>query len=298
MKNTIITKEAYEKITGLSINFREKALKYNFTDRELEALKVQDQILSNRPEASDGDSYAHFSSFLYHTKKRKYKPSQLSESRKKVDEVRKRDWYTIDQLQDWDKVEGELKAGYVFIGLNAAKTVEDPEITKTLSFERFENFHAGGPDMKIHNAFTKDEKRSEMDEKFYYQNIHGTYITDVIKAIPTSNGAELRKLIKKAAGELQMDYVSLEKSLVGIFADMLVEELELLGGVTHTLIILSAIEDPNQNYIERLLNLGEFPRKYKEATGIDIRYEKTQHPSDSVKRERYRQDLSRIYGRE
>lgn len=298
MKNTIITKEAYEKITGLSINFREKALKYNFTDRELEALKVQDQILSNRPEASDGDSYGHFSSFLYHTKKRKYKPSQLSESRKKVDEVRKRDWYTIDQLQDWDKVEGGLKAGYVFIGLNAAKTVEDPEITKTLSFERFENFHAGGPDMKIHNAFTKDEKRSEMDEKFYYENIHGTYITDVIKAIPTSNGAELRKLIKKAAGELQMDYVSLEKSLVGIFTDMLVEELELLGGVTHTLIILSAIEDPNQNYIERLLNLGEFPRKYKEATGIDIRYEKTQHPSDSVKRERYRQDLSRIYGRQ
>lgn len=158
------------------------------------------------------------------------------------------------------------------------------------------------------------EKAEYEDSKeFFLANIYGTYITDIVKGLPTANSGVLNDNIEKVAeaigGKNNID--NFRKKLANLFVDMLIEELKLLGNITHTLVIMgtpshSFSRKPNEkkgknisgyDFINEMLKDGDFEEKYKKSSGHVIKKIPVRHYSASGSSAIYREQLEKAFNK-
>lgn len=160
----------------------------------------------------------------------------------------------------------------------------------------------------------KQEEELESDIKFFKENIEGSYAMDLIKGIPTTDSGKLKTHINNAARGLYKGtkdsngnpiykkefrtmtmYVNdFRKRLACIFVDVLIEEIELLGNITHTLIVMNS---GKSLFTEEMLKLGNFQEKYKEKYGVNINIKRVNHYVSPTPQHIWRYQLEEAYGR-
>ena len=249
--NNIITKEQYQALKETGLNFATIARKY-LTESEIKAIPFQ-KVLSLEPE--EGGSFANYSSFAY----------WIDQTGKKAHEEAAAN---IEVLQDWDKLQAEgatLRSGFVLLGVNAgAKGIDLKAAEGTETLEHFEMFQVRGQSIpspiKYKNALMKNED----DKEFYNQAVSGTYMTDFIKGFPTSYGPDIKKAMNKAIDKLNYDKTQGEEfknNFCKLFGEILKNELDLLGGKTHTLIVMG--KNPKQSIVNDFLRRSGLDKEFR-----------------------------------
>lgn len=256
--NNSITKEQYQALKETGLNF-EMIAKKHLTDDEIKALPFQ-KVLSLNPK--EGGSFANYSSFAYWIDQMKTDAYEEAAA-------------NIAVLQDWDKLQAAnatLRSGFILLGVNAGAKGMDLKIAEgTETLEHFEMFQIrsilsdekrqGIPSpIKYKNALI----RNEDDKKFYDQVVSGTYMTDFIKGFPTSYGPDIKKLLNKAIEQLNYNKSQGEEfynNFSKLFAEILRNELNLLGAQTHTLVVMG--KNPKQNIVNEFLERSGLDKEFR-----------------------------------
>lgn len=235
--NYVINQEQYQALKDNGLNFKELSNEL-LTEDEIKAIGFSEGILLP-PE--EGGSFANFSSFLYYGGNSKSSAEEQSIE-------------TIEILQNWDRLKEEniqLKAGYILLGVNAG-TEGISEVGKD-TFEHFEMFQirkkTKSP-IKYKNALVDTG-----NENIYENWLKGTYITDFVKAFPSKNGEELVKKLEKISNTLNYSKEQHEgfyTRFCKLFGRILEEELALLGGETHTIVVMGGKNNVVFKFLEKL----------------------------------------------
>lgn len=346
-ENKAITKKGYINIKTIGVDLKEKFKNVGFDDEEIKEINFEGQIYKEANEMH-GSSYGHFSSFLYYDESKDSREEVKSKSRIEVDKAYKegKDWGNIDTLQSGsDSVVNNLKAGVVMIGANAGTGAKDLSFEHFENFhnlggaviKKYSNSFTNEVDFyvrtekeildqslleeyglkKISNRDKKgfirynkykDEEALKSDNDFFKSCISGSYLTDLVKGLPTTDSKELSDYIKKSAGKLydgsdkyKRQYKSLsaykkdfEKRFASALADILTEEFSALEYLTHTLVIMNS---KSSTFINNMLELGGFREKYKEKSGIDINIRRVNHYTSSTPQHIWRYQLEEVYQR-
>lgn len=251
--NTVITKKEYQALKENGLNFQEVAKKY-LTDTELKEINFL-ETLNFKPE--EGGSFANFGSFAYW---------KNSTHKKAFDQANE----NIQLLQDWDKIQEEnveLKAGYVLLGVNAG--LKGMNLKELESFEHFEMFQIRS--LKKNNKSTavkspiryKNALINTGNEVFYNEVVSGTYMTDFIKGLPTPYGPDIKKNLKKITANLKYSnaqFKTFYSNFCKLFGEILNTELQLLGGKTHTLIVMG--KNPKTCIVNEFLKESGLDQQY------------------------------------
>ncbi|WP_277674254.1 hypothetical protein [Piscibacillus halophilus] len=256
--NNTITKEQYQTLKETGLNFETIAKRY-LTESEIKAIPFQ-KVLSLKPE--EGGSYANYSSFAYWKDQPKLKAHEEAAA-------------NIELLQDWDKLQAEnatLRSGFVLLGVNAgAKGIDLKAAEGTETLDHFEMFQVrsiqsgerrqGIPSpIKYKNALMQNEG----DKEFYNQVVSGTYMTDFIKGFPTSYGPDIKKAMNAAIDKLNYNKTQGEEfynNFCKLFGEILKNELDVLGGKTHTLVVMG--KNPKQNIVNDFLRRSGLDKEFK-----------------------------------
>lgn len=235
--NYTINQKQYQALKETGLNFEELSEQY-LTKKEIQAINFSPSLTFP---AEKGGSFANFSSFL----KFEEKPKDAGESSKK----------SIKLLQNWDALQKEnieLRVGYVLLGINAG--TKGIEKLGRSAFEHFEMFQIRSrtrSPVKYQNAFLNTG-----NAKFYVEKVCGTYITDFVKGYPTATGAELmadrEKIAVKILGYNEEEKKDFNKRFSQLFGHLLENELELLGGETHTLVVMGHKDNEVFTFLEEL----------------------------------------------
>lgn len=249
-----IIKEQYEALKENGLNFKEVASKY-LTDAEIEVIGFQETLYLTPKE---GGSFANFSSFAYwgdHQEKTIYEEAKKN----------------VETLQNWGELNNKhvkLHADYVFLGVNAGakgmglkgiETFEHFEMFQIRSIKTENGFKGIPSPIKYKNALIKTG-----NEEFYLNNVQGTYMTDFIKGFPTDYGPSIMKVLKEVKEKL--DYTDEQwntfyNNFCKLFGDILETELSLLGGNTHTLIVMA--KNPETSLLNKFIKESGLDKKYK-----------------------------------
>lgn len=263
-KNAFITKDEYNNIKSVSLNFNEISQKY-FSEKEFNLLNFQ-KVLNLG--ASEGGSFANYSSFAsWYDGEEQVKIAQEK---------------SLRIMKDWDELikRGiKLRSDYVFLGVNAGAKGFDKKIEfGEETFDHFEMFqlrtitnHNGKSSgipcaFKYQRAFTT---YNETYKEFFNENIRGSYMTDFVKGLPTNFGSDITKQLKEISEKLKYkedEYESLFSRFSMAFGEILKNELRLLGDRTHTLIVMGdkgsivnkLIEKSNLNEMYKVENIPHY----------------------------------------
>lgn len=252
--NYTITKNQYESLKLHDLNFEKTADKY-LTKEEITAIGFQETLYLT---AEEGGSYANFSSFAY-WENRNIKQA-FYEARE-----------NLKVLQSWNLLQeenGQLRAGYVLLGVNAGakgmgikgiETFEHFEMFQLRSLKDNDNYKRIPNAIRYKNALIKTG-----NEKFYNEVVSGTYMTDFIKGFPTNYGPDIPKKIKEIGRELNYTEDQSETfytNVCKLFGEILVNELALLGGQTHTLVVMG--KNKETNVVNEFLRRSGLDEQYK-----------------------------------
>ena len=256
--NNTITKEQYQALKETGLNFETIAQKY-LTENEIEAIPFQ-KVLYLKPK--EGGSYANYSSFAYWIDQKNMKAHEEAAA-------------NIEVLQDWDKLQSEnatLRSGFVLLGVNAGAKGMDLKIAEgTETLDHFEMFQIrsiksgekrqGIPSpIKYKNALMQNED----DKEFYNQVVSGTYMTDFIKGFPTSYGPDIKGHLNEAINKLNYNESQGDEfynRFCKLFGEILKNELDVLGGKTHTLVVMG--KNPKQNIVNEFLKRSGLDKEFR-----------------------------------
>ena len=279
-KTPYITKEDYIGIKSGGLDFNKISKKHLKKD-ELEHFDFQKVL---QLDADEGGSFANYSSFaVWHDQSQ----DALIEQKK-----------SLELLQDWDGLNNlgiRLRSDYVFLGVNAAaKGFDMRKDAGNETFDHFEMFqlrtipNGEGQQKGIPCAFKYQRAFINHDEEhkdFYNENIRGAYMTDFIKGLPTNYGNDIDNYLKKISSELNYTkegYEDLFNRFANLFSEILINELEVLGGRTHTLIVMGA----KSGIVNNLVSRSGLDKKYK--------IKNIPHYSGSIKYDKIRAILKEI----
>lgn len=157
----------------------------------------------------------------------------------------------------------------------------------------------------------KENDNMISDKEFLEENIIGSYCTDFVKGLPTPDSKELIKEIEDTAKDLynkdtekkyEKEFKSVEeyqenfkKRFANGFVDILLEELDLLGNITHTLILM---DSKSTVFIQTMLDLGDFEKKYNNKDNTPINIHTINHYCTSTPQHIWKFQLEEIFGRD
>lgn len=209
MKDTVdermISENTYRNLKEVKVDATAILDKY-LSKEEINELGIQSSFLQE--EGITIGTYSSFAYYLNNTTSKKYLPKSL------------------DTLNDWNEIQDKnilLQSKYVFLGLNAGLAAEGKD------YRTFEFFHDPGTRISKFMQIFKDER------------FNGAYQTDAYKALPTSDGSELNKLVSEIEVRLNLEVDDLYKRLAQAFYELLKYELDLFENEDITIIAFGGV---------------------------------------------------------